>query len=129
MTRMQATLALRMVSADEIVQGSSLFARLLNAWFVSQPPAEAHRNRVTYLTQKLVEETLRATRGNRVAKIFNVGCGPAGEIQTFLKEYPLSDHARFTLLDFNDETLQYATRILEDLKSYHSRRASSRSGK
>src|SRR6266705_3474604 len=40
-------------------EGSSIFAKVLNVWFISQPPAEAHRNRIKYLTQKLVHETVR----------------------------------------------------------------------
>jgi extracellular factor (EF) 3-hydroxypalmitic acid methyl ester biosynthesis protein len=97
-------------------EGSSLFAKLLNVYILSQSPAEGHRNRVTFLTQKLVDETTRCIRLGRPARILNLGCGPAKEIQNFLALDDLSDRAQLTLLDFNDETLEYTGRIIDELK-------------
>ena len=37
--------------------------------------------------------------------LFTIACGPAWEAQDFLAQLPLADHARFRLLDFNEETL------------------------
>jgi len=102
-------------------EGPSLFAKALNGWFLAQPPAEAHRNRITYLTSKLVSETLRVSAAGRKLRVFNLGCGPALEIQRFLSQYDLSDHVELTLMDFNDETLAYTTRLLTQLKSKHHR--------
>jgi extracellular factor (EF) 3-hydroxypalmitic acid methyl ester biosynthesis protein len=65
----------------------------------------------------LLEETARAARGGQPARILNLGCGPAGEVREFLKESPLSDNARFTLLDFNDETIEYARVGLRGIKT------------
>jgi extracellular factor (EF) 3-hydroxypalmitic acid methyl ester biosynthesis protein len=98
-------------------EGGSLYAKLVNKWFLQQPPAEAHRNRVQYLKTRLLEETARAARGGQPARILNLGCGPAGEVREFLKESPLSDNARFTLLDFNDETIEYARVGLRGIKT------------
>jgi extracellular factor (EF) 3-hydroxypalmitic acid methyl ester biosynthesis protein len=105
-------------------EGSSLFAKLLNTYFWSQPPAEAHRNRIVYLTAQLVQETRRVAKEGRTARIFNLGCGPAKEIQNFLIHEDISDLAEFTLLDFNEETLQYTNGTLSDLKSKFNRRTS-----
>ncbi|HEY5038521.1 MAG TPA: class I SAM-dependent methyltransferase, partial [bacterium] len=58
----------------------------------------------------------------RTAKIFNLGCGPAKEVQEFLSGYDICEKADFTLLDFNDETLSYTQRELESLKVRHRRR-------
>jgi extracellular factor (EF) 3-hydroxypalmitic acid methyl ester biosynthesis protein len=91
----------------DLYEGNSLFAKILNTWFLRQMPAEAHRNRIKYLRDRLIQETARAARAGRPARILNLGCGPAFEIQRFLEESPISDNAHFTLLDFNDETLQY----------------------
>src|SRR5581483_9834572 len=104
-------------------EGGSLYAKLVNTWFLRQAPAAAHRNRVDYLKTKLVEETARGVRAGRPARILNLGCGPAGEVQQFLKESPLSDHARFTLLDFNDETIEYAQRAVGEALTRHRRHA------
>jgi extracellular factor (EF) 3-hydroxypalmitic acid methyl ester biosynthesis protein len=102
-------------------EGGSLFAKAFNAWFVSQPPAEAHRNRINYLVQKLVEETARVAAQGRMARIYNLGCGPAVEVQRFLAEQPVSNQADLTLLDFNNETLAYTTGMLQSLKTQHHR--------
>src|SRR5262249_40529642 len=55
-------------------EGASLYAKVLNRWFLKQPPAEAHRNRIQYLAQKLFEETARKNSQHQTARIFNLGC-------------------------------------------------------
>jgi extracellular factor (EF) 3-hydroxypalmitic acid methyl ester biosynthesis protein len=97
------------------VEGSSLFSKTINLWILSQAPAVAHRNRINYLSEMLAKETRRAATDGRRARIFNLGCGPAREIQTLLADYDISSRAVFTLLDFNDETLQYTGKVLADL--------------
>lgn len=103
-------------------EGSSPFAKTLNAWFLDQWPAKAHRNRIVHLKRRLREECARGEREGRQIRILNLGCGPAREIQEFLAEDALSDYANFTLLDFNDETVQYTSDILNNLKQRHSRK-------
>lgn len=91
-------------------EGQSLFAKVLHTWFVRQPPAVAHRNRISYLVERIAGETLRVsgTGAGREAKIYNAACGPAAEVVKFRTENPLRNRAEFTLLDFNEETLDYA---------------------
>jgi extracellular factor (EF) 3-hydroxypalmitic acid methyl ester biosynthesis protein len=105
-------------------EGGSLFAKIVNLCFLKQPPAEAHRNRIVYLSQKLREETRRVARRGATARIFNLGCGPAKEIQNFLIDDDFCERARLTLLDFNDETLAHTGAILDDVKMKY-RRATS----
>jgi extracellular factor (EF) 3-hydroxypalmitic acid methyl ester biosynthesis protein len=107
-------------------EGSSLFAKLINTYFLSQPPAEAHRNRIKYLTEQIAAETRRAARLGRPARIFDLGCGPAGEIQDFLIQEDISNLAEFTLVDFNEETLHYTASRLSELKKRYNRRTSVR---
>jgi extracellular factor (EF) 3-hydroxypalmitic acid methyl ester biosynthesis protein len=102
-------------------EGGSLFAKVLNRWFVKQPPAEAHRNRISYLIDHLACETVRLRGGEVPCRVFNLGCGPAWEVQRFLEASDLSNQARFTLLDFNEETLQHARSALEEIKQKHRR--------
>jgi extracellular factor (EF) 3-hydroxypalmitic acid methyl ester biosynthesis protein len=103
-------------------EGSSLFAKLLNTYFWSQAPAEAHRNRITYLTETLVGETKRVSRLGRPARVFNLGCGPAKEVQNFFMQDDLCELAELTLVDFNEETLQYTSHLLNELKRKLGRR-------
>lgn len=98
------------------VEGSSLFAKLLNVYILLQAPAEGHRNRVVYLTERLVEETRRCMRVGRNCRVLNLGCGPAKEIQNFLMHEDICDRANLTLLDFNDETLAHTGKLLEEIK-------------
>jgi extracellular factor (EF) 3-hydroxypalmitic acid methyl ester biosynthesis protein len=102
-------------------EGASLFAKIVNVCFLKNPPAEAHRNRIKFLTGRLAEETTRIHPLGRRARILNLGCGPAKEIQNFMRQYDLSDRASFTLLDFNDETLEHASGLLNDVRTTHRR--------
>ena len=103
-------------------EGGSLFAKVVNFWFLNQWPARAHRNRIQYLKELLVQESLRAARLSRPIRILDLGCGPAREIQEFLAAGPLCDEAQFTLLDFNEETVRHASQVLEELKRRYGRR-------
>jgi extracellular factor (EF) 3-hydroxypalmitic acid methyl ester biosynthesis protein len=93
-------------------EGQSVFAKLLNTFFLNTPPVVAHRNRLEYLNSVLTQEAARARRSRRELKIFNLGCGPAKEIQTFIATSDLSARARFTLLDFNQETVAHTGEVL-----------------
>jgi extracellular factor (EF) 3-hydroxypalmitic acid methyl ester biosynthesis protein len=102
-------------------EGNSLYAKMMNFWFLSQWPSKAHRNRIAYLNERLIHETARGLHQERPTRIFNLGCGPAREVQLFL-ENKISEHAQFTLCDFNEETIQYTTGVLNDLKKRFNRR-------
>ncbi|MDB6125500.1 MAG: hypothetical protein JWQ71_4493 [Pedosphaera sp.] len=105
-------------------EGNSLYAKVVNLWFISQWPSEAHRNRVKYLKERLTVETARMVRKGKPLKIFNLGCGPAKEIQEFIADTALADNAEFTLLDFNKETIEYTGGILQGLKRQYYRKTS-----
>jgi extracellular factor (EF) 3-hydroxypalmitic acid methyl ester biosynthesis protein len=102
-------------------EGGSLFAKIVNLWFVNSPPCEAHRNRIKHLMKKLNEETQRVSRENRKIRVMDMACGPAKEVQNFLTQDDLCEKAEFTLLDFNDETLEYTGKTLENIKRTHRR--------
>jgi len=102
-------------------EGASLFAKIVNVCFLKNPPAEAHRNRIKHLRSRLSEELRRVQKLGRRARIFDLGCGPAKEIQDFMRTDDLSDLADFTLLDFNDETLEHAGALLGNMRSSHKR--------
>jgi extracellular factor (EF) 3-hydroxypalmitic acid methyl ester biosynthesis protein len=108
---------------DDPHQGDSLYAKILHRWFVAQPPAVAHRNRVKYLTARLHEETLRALRSpGKKMRAYNVGAGPAKELQDFMAQHPCSDLGVFTLVDFNEETLVHAKKVLTASRDKNKRR-------
>jgi extracellular factor (EF) 3-hydroxypalmitic acid methyl ester biosynthesis protein len=96
-------------------EGGSIFAKILNRIFLSTPPVEAHRNRLVYLTQLLRDETLRLLRKPGALRVLNMGCGPAREIQDFLTRNEVGKAMQFTLIDFNEETLDHASRALGEI--------------
>ncbi len=100
--------------ARKAQEGGSLFAKVVNSWFLRQPPAEAHRNRISYLVEQLLMEAMRVSAAGRDMRVYNLACGPAQEVQQFLVEQPIATHAHVTLLDFNQETLQYTRRAFNN---------------
>jgi extracellular factor (EF) 3-hydroxypalmitic acid methyl ester biosynthesis protein len=100
-------------------EGGSFYAKILNAFFLNTPPVVAHRNRLDYLTRSLIAEVYRVKQRRRKARVFNLGCGPAVEIQRFLAKATANQNAEFTLLDFNDETVAQTQLKLNQLISEH----------
>jgi extracellular factor (EF) 3-hydroxypalmitic acid methyl ester biosynthesis protein len=98
------------------LEGSSLFAKSVNLWFLTQAPAQAHRNRIQYLIKRLLKETRERQSRGQTMRIFDLGCGPAWEVQQFLAEDEISNDVSFTLVDFNDETLEHVGTVLRGLK-------------
>ena len=103
-------------------EGSSLFAKVVNLWFLSQWPARAHRNRIGHLKGLLKEEARRGAGWGRLIRVLSLGCGPAREVQEFLAEDALCEHVQFSLLDFNEETIRHTSGVLEEIKRRYGRR-------
>lgn len=107
--------------ARDSLEGNSLFAKLLNAFFLETPPVVAHRNRIVALTDRLKSEVAARSATGRSTRIFSLGCGPAIEVQRFLAEFPFADNVDFTLLDFNNETIEYTRATLERISHQYNR--------
>jgi extracellular factor (EF) 3-hydroxypalmitic acid methyl ester biosynthesis protein len=107
-----------MIALDPF-QGPTLFAKIVNLWFLSQWPSKAHRNRLNYLKNLLETETLRVCRQHKIqkARIFNFACGPALEVQNFLADFEFCDAAELTLADFNQETLEHLEKVTKAIKA------------
>jgi extracellular factor (EF) 3-hydroxypalmitic acid methyl ester biosynthesis protein len=99
-------------------EGGSTYAKIMNALLIHSDGALAHRNRIDKLIGYLSTEAARVMRENRPLRVLNVACGPAIEIQRFIRESPISDRCHLSLLDFNGETLNYTrSRIQEAIKA------------
>jgi extracellular factor (EF) 3-hydroxypalmitic acid methyl ester biosynthesis protein len=105
------------------LEGSSLFAKLINSYLLDQGPPRAVRSRVGFLKERIIEETGRVARSGKIARIYNLGSGPAREVEEFIVEQTLANQAEFRLVDFNEETLSYAEARLRQALSAHHRRA------
>jgi extracellular factor (EF) 3-hydroxypalmitic acid methyl ester biosynthesis protein len=101
------------------LEGTSLYAKLANAFLLDQIGPQAVRNRVDYLRGRIADETCRVARLGRRARIYNIACGPAREVEDFLGEHPLANQTEFDLLDFNAETLEYAGTRMDAVRRKH----------
>jgi len=97
-------------------EGETTYAKLLNLFLVGTGPAEAHRNRIDILIDKIRRTAFKAASENRRAQIFNFACGPAAEIQRFIETESISENCDFVLLDFSKETLDYTQNKIEESK-------------
>lgn len=101
--------------------GRSLFAKLLNVFILKQAPAVAHRNRIQHLVERLVSETARCQRPGRPCRVYNIGCGPVGEVQQFIAKHAIAANSEFVLVDGNQETLDFALHAVRSLGEQHGR--------
>ncbi|NRR32291.1 class I SAM-dependent methyltransferase [Oxalobacteraceae bacterium] len=100
---------------DDPRQGPSTYFQIVNAAFLQTPVAAAHRNRIDILVGFLKRQADAARRAGRPYRILNIGCGPAAEVQRFLREYPEPHWLSFELLDFSEETLGWTSARLAAL--------------
>lgn len=114
---------MNMIVRNEL-EGKSLYAKVINSYLLSQVSPEAVRNRVVFLQSRIVNETSRVARLGGTANIFCIACGPAWEARNFLCESALADRAKFRLLDFNEETLDYTGKKMEEARRQHQRTTS-----
>ena len=92
----------------------STYAQIINRFNLTSAPAVAHRNRVQLLEEYLGQEARRKKAAGQPLRVLNVGCGPAAEVERFVANNTDSNGAEFLLVDFNEETLEYAgARIAE----------------
>ncbi|MFT5275615.1 MAG: extracellular factor (EF) 3-hydroxypalmitic acid methyl ester biosynthesis protein [Saprospiraceae bacterium] len=88
-------------------EGPTTYAKLLNNAFLTDGPAEGHRNRVLILTETLKFLLAEAQTQGQKKRVLNVACGPAMEVQRLVAEDEVRGYIDFDLLDFNDETLDF----------------------
>ena len=94
-------------------QGPSTYFQLVNYMFLQAGVAQAHRNRIDILAERLLALARRGEQLGRPMRVLNVGCGPAVEIERVLQTSPLSRWLDFTLVDFSEETLAYTRERLQ----------------
>ena len=97
-------------------QGPSSYFQLVNFMFLQAGVAQAHRNRIDILYDRLEKLAARAVQVGRPMRVLNIGCGPALEIQRLVQKCPDFDKLEFVLVDFSEETLAYTRDKLEGLQ-------------
>jgi extracellular factor (EF) 3-hydroxypalmitic acid methyl ester biosynthesis protein len=102
--------------------GNNTYARVINALALRNDTAQAHRNRIERLTDVLISEAQRANERGEKFRALDVGCGPAAELKRFISRSWLSDRSEFEMIDFNQETLDYAEACINAEIREHRRR-------
>lgn len=95
-------------------EGPSTYFQIVNVTFLKAQVAQAHRNRIDILVNFLKQLALKAKAEGRQYRVMNLGCGPAVEIQRFLREFEEPELLQFELIDFSQETLDYAKARLSE---------------
>jgi extracellular factor (EF) 3-hydroxypalmitic acid methyl ester biosynthesis protein len=103
-----------MMLGESATRAASTYARIVDAFHIQTAAPEAHRNRIDMLEKRLDAEAKRVHQLERPFSVLNVGCGPAVEVQRFIRQNAISAFADLSLMDFNDETLKHAeTKVRE----------------
>ncbi len=96
-----------MMLRESATTGTNTYARIFHDITSGVAACEAHRNRITILERLLGEEAERVTEEQRIFTVLTIACGPAVEIQRFIRNNDLANESALHLMDFNDETLAY----------------------
>ena len=96
-------------------EGPNIYYKIVNKLFLMEGPSVAHKNRVKIMHSKLEALVDQAKRDGKTIKIFNLGCGPAVEVQRLLNTRVLDERTEITLMDFNDQTLGYTKSLLDKI--------------
>jgi|GEM_PF-1094264 len=102
---------LMIMICDNAHRGNSAYAMLKNQVYQDLPAAEAVRQRI---------RSLRGRLGNLPdnAYVLNLACGPAIEVQDYLKEHP-TKAVHFDLLDHDIHTTRYTSRNIRGSRVRH----------
>ena len=104
-----------MMLQDSPSVGATTYARIFHDMTTSVAACRAHRNRITILERLLAEESERVTQDEqRIFTALTVACGPAVEIQRFIRNHEVSGQCALHLMDFNEETLAYTERRIDE---------------
>lgn len=104
-------------------QGPTTYFQMVNTLFLASPVAQAHRNRIDILVDRLRQVIALAREEGRPYRVMDIGCGPAKEIERLLASEPDAEWLEFTLMDFSEETLRYTESQLTQVNARRERPA------
>ena len=113
-----------MMLFESDAQGANTYARIVDKTYIMTQAPEAHRNRIVMLKERLINEAKRVISEERMITVLNIGCGPAVEVQRFIRDEEISYLAQFTLMDFNDETIAYTDKKIKKAMEVSGRKPS-----
>lgn len=102
-------------------EGETLFAQIINYYALHLTPIQAHRNRVAYLTDLLEREALRCSATGLPLRYLSLGCGPAREVQAFIRRSPIAAAVDYTLVDYDPTAVQYVREVMAGISTLDGR--------
>lgn len=96
--------------------GPTTYTQLINAYFHQIGPTRAHRNRIDILADRLTQIGEKFRDKPVRAQVLNMACGPALEVQRFVRTQQQCEYCDLTLVDFNEETLEHAEQKIADAR-------------
>ncbi len=104
---------MNLIYAQEEI-GRSLYARTLQSYFITEPSAQAVRNRASYLLGK-IQSTIKEAKGSEI-NFASIACGPAHEWNLYLQD-PITTPLPITLnlIDQDEAALSYAHSTLRGM--------------
>jgi extracellular factor (EF) 3-hydroxypalmitic acid methyl ester biosynthesis protein len=100
----------------ENAEGPNLYTKFINIFYTNIPVTTSVKNRTDYLIKKIEEGVKQAELEGREYHSLSIGCGPALEIKRFIEKNNPKVKCHFRLLDFNEETLNFAKSEAEKVK-------------
>src|SRR3989338_5890684 len=98
---------MRMIQREN-AEGPNLFTKFINVFYTNIPIANCVKNRTVQLVKLITKKINEAESRGEEFRSLSIGCGPALEIKKFLNNNNPKIKCHFTLLDFNQETLDFA---------------------
>lgn len=92
------------------------FGRMVNAFFVGAPVAQAHRNRLRMLAEDYEDLAAAAADAGVQKRVLVIGCGPAADVRRFAKQSRRPQALDFTFVDKSAEALRYVADKLMELR-------------
>jgi extracellular factor (EF) 3-hydroxypalmitic acid methyl ester biosynthesis protein len=100
----------------ENLEGPNLYAKFINTFYINIPVSVSARNRTDKLLETIEEGVKQAELEGREYHSLSIGCGPALEVKRFIEKNNPKVKCNFKLLDFNEETLNFAKSEAEKVK-------------
>jgi extracellular factor (EF) 3-hydroxypalmitic acid methyl ester biosynthesis protein len=107
---------MRMIYENQF-RGPTIFSRFVHRHPIEAAAAEAVRNRVTLLSNRIAGLAAAHTRGGPRLRIMSVACGPAWELREVFRTPEDFDRFEVTLLDQDAEALAEARLMIARLET------------
>lgn len=98
---------MRMIQREN-AEGPNLYSKFINVFYTNQPIPDSVKNRTDTLVKMIESGVASAEERGEEFSSLSIGCGPALEVKRFLETNSPKIKCHFKLLDFNEETLNFA---------------------